>query len=172
MAATVEFRYFSGASIGSGASAESGFKFNREDTISGTTPVPIPTATGTNYSFYKVMGLYVTATGGTLSNYTIKANSAQPTGIYLYFKAVAAASYVQAATGNQVAAGGTNGAVPATYTLMTTTAQQWDATGASAGTTGQKGLTVWLLLGVGYDYVSGGNSNLALSNMTVTYDEA
>lgn len=118
---------------------------------------------------FKVTGAFAS----NLSNFTIKRTSgSEPTGIYEYFKGVAQASYVQAATGNQVADGGTNGAVPATYTAMTTSAQQWYAGPVSANSTGLKGDMVYLLLGVGYDYVGGGNSNLSLTGLTAAYDEA
>lgn len=155
-AAVVEFDFVGGAgTIGTGVSAEGGFKFSRIDDLSGTTPIPIPTSAGTNYSFYKPMALKVTTISSpvtTINNFTIRITSgSNPAGITMFFKGVAQGSYAQAAVGTQVAPNGTtNDATPATYTLMTNSAQQWDATGASSGTTGLKGLMVYLLLGVSY----------------------
>lgn len=178
-AAVVEFDFVGGGgSIGTGVSAEGGFKFSRYDDLStGTAPIPIPTSAGTNYSFYKPMALKVTTISSpvtTINNFTIRITSgSNPAGITMFFKAVAQGSYAQAAVGTQVAPNATtNDATPATYTLMTTAAQQWDPTGASSGTTGLKGMMVYLLLGVGYDYVGGGNSGLTLQGLTAAYDEA
>lgn len=176
MAATVYFYYYGpGGTAGTGSSAEAGWKFNREDTQSGTTPIPIPTATGQNFSWHKNFGFRVdTGFASNISNFTIKAaqtyntNAAlNLTGLRLWFKSNS--SYVQSAV---VGATAGNGDTPSGYTAVTTSPQQWYAGPISASTTGQKGDFLVLALGVGYDYVQGGASNFALPNMTAAYDEA
>ncbi len=172
MAATIEFDYFgASATEPAGVSAEAGWKMNREDTQSGTTPIPIPTALGQNFSWYKQFALKVTVAGGSLSNFTIKMNSAPTAGCREWWKS--AATYVQASGANKPADDATaNGNAPTGYTAVSQTAQQWYAGPISGGTTGRKGDFLLIALGIGYDYTGGGNSNLALPNMTATYDEA
>jgi hypothetical protein len=104
-----------------GVTAEGGIKMNREDTLTGTTPIPIPTATGTNYSWIKNLALDVTTTGTTnISNRRIYFGSAPSTGLFGFYKSVATGSYAQAASGNLPAASGSNGATPAGYTALAT----------------------------------------------------
>lgn len=178
-AAVVEFDFVGGAgTIGTGVSAESGFKFSRiDDLATSTSPIPIPTAAGTNYSYYKPMCFKVTTGSSpttTINNFTIRITSgSNPAGITMFFKAVAQGSYAQAASGNKPTDNATtNDATPAGYTLMTNSAQQWDPTGAASNTTGLKGQMVYLLLGVSYLYLGGGNSNVTLQGLTAAYDEA
>src|SRR5258708_2177838 len=122
------------------ANAETGAKFSREDSLAGTTPVPIPTATGTNFSWIKNLVLAVTVAGTTtISNRRINMNGATPTGIQLFWKALAVASYAQAAIGNKPTDSGSNGATPAGYTLMTTSTAVYDATGVLSSGTGPNG---------------------------------
>lgn len=173
-AATVRGSIGTGASV-TWATAEGGIKWNRADSATDTTtPVPIPTATGCNYSWIKNLALEVTGTGTTnIGNFRVQMASAPATGLTYDFKAVAVASYSQAASGNMPAAGGTDTAVPATYTSMTTSAQQWEsATNLSTGTTGVKGQMVVCLIGLGSNYAGGPGTNNAAPSLTLTYDEA
>lgn len=176
MAATVRASiYAANASEPAGANAEGGIKLNREDTATGTTPVPIPTvAAGTNYSWHKNLALEVTTGGATtISNRRVYLSGAPATGLYLFFKA--SASYVQAA----LAAADettTNGATPAGYTALTATTQGgahvWHSTGVSAGSTGRNGSFLQLALGVGANYTGGAGSATALPSAILVYDEA
>src|SRR4051812_39918776 len=95
------------------------FKFGRDDTVVSTTPLPIPTATGTKFSWRKYLALYTTAGGGptSLSTLGVKVSASLPTGIPMWWSAVT--TYVQAnttqapAAGNVPADSGSNGASPA-----------------------------------------------------------
>jgi len=166
-------------SIGTGgsvtyATAETGLKWNRADSLTDTTtPIPIPTATGTNYSWIKNLVLEVTGTGTTtMGNLRINMATSPATGLTFDFKSVAQGSYAQAASGNMPGAAGTNGAVPATYTGMTTSAQVYDATtGISTGTTGAKGTLVVCVIGLDFTYAGGPGTNNAAPSLTLTYDE-
>jgi hypothetical protein len=166
------------AQIGTGSSvtwanAEGGIKFNREDTATGTTPVPIPTATGENYSWIKNLVLYVTTLGTTsISNRRISMSTTAATGLFLYWKAVTVASYAQAASGNMPAGVGTNGTTPATYTLMTTTPAVYDAASVSSGSTGTNGGMAVCVMGVDFTFAGGPGSATALPSLVLTYDEA
>ena len=174
MAATVEARIFTGASEGSGASAEGGVKFNREDTATGTPPVPKPTAAGTNYSWYKNLGLYVTAGGGstTISNRRVSASAAPATGLTLFWQD-GTATYVQATSGNKPSDNATtNDATPGSWTALTTTPTAWHATGAAATNSTRNGNLLRVLGGVSNNYASGGGSGISLPNIILTYDEA
>ncbi len=165
------------AQIGTGSSvswanAETGAKFNREDSLAGTTPVPIPTATGTNFSWIKNFVLYVTTLGTTtISNRRISMSGATATGLQLFWEAVAVASYAQASSGNQPAASGSNGATPAGYTLMTTSLVQYDSTSVSSGSTGTNGKMAVCVLGVDNTFAGGPGSATALPSILLTYDE-
>lgn len=177
MAATVRADFFGASGTEpAGSTAESGIVFNREDTKTGTTAVPIPTATGTNYSWRKNLGLNVTATAATtISNRRVYLSGAPTTGLYLFYKA--ASSYTQASSGDAPADNtSSNGATPATYTALTATtlggAHVWHATGVSAGSTGRNGDFLVLLLGVGNNYSGGAGSAISLPTHTLAYDEA
>lgn len=182
MAATVTFYYYgASASEPAGASAEGGWKFNREDTQSGTTPIPIPTATGQNFSWHKNFAFNVSGTGTNLSNFTIKAASAYnvtgpPNLVGLRLWWAAKSTYTQSTSAHLTDSASSNSTAPTndmsvTFAAVTTTAQQWYAGPIAAGA-GRKGDFLYLALGVGYDYVQGGNSNFTLPNMTAAYDEA
>lgn len=171
-AATCQAQIGTGATV-SWANAEGGIKFNREDTATGTTPVPIPTATGTNFSWIKNLVLAVTVAGTTaITNRRISMSGATATGLQLFWKAVAVASYAQAAAGNLPAAAGTNGATPAGYTLMTTTPVQYDNTSVATSGTGPNGSMTVCVLGVDNTFAGGPGNATALPSLTITYDEA
>ena len=115
-AATVRASIGTGGSI-SLATAETGIKWNLADSATDTaTPIQIPTATGTNYSWIKNLVLEVTGTGTTaMTNRRISMATSPATGLTYDFKSVAVASYAQAASGNRPSSSGSNGATPATY---------------------------------------------------------
>lgn len=166
------------AQIGTGASvtwanAETGLKFNKEDTLAGTTPIAIPNATGTNYSWIKSTALAVTTAGTTaITNRRISLSTTTATGLQAFWKAVAVGSYAQAAVGNLPAASGSNGATPAGYTLMSTTATLYDNTSVSTASTGPTGSMAVLVVGVDNTFVGGAGSATALPSIIITYDEA
>ena len=173
MAATVRASYYgASASEPAGATAETGITFNREDTQTGTTPIPIPNATGTNYSWLKNLALQVTTAAATaITNRKIALASNPSTGLTVHFKA--AATYAQAATGNKPTDNATtNDAVPSGYTQMTTTAQVFDAASVSGNSTGRNGGFAQVLLGASNAFTGGANSATALPNMLMSYDEA
>lgn len=176
MAATVRASiYAASASEPAGASAEGGIKFNREDTATGTTPIPIPTvAAGTNYSWHKNLALEVTATSATtISNRRIYKSGAEATGLYSFYKN--SASYVQAA----LAAADettTNGATPSGFSALSATtlagAHVWHSTGVSANSAGRNGNFVQLAVGIGANFTGGAGSATTLPNYILAYDEA
>jgi hypothetical protein len=171
-AATTQGQIGTGSSV-SWANAETGAKFNREDTLAGTTPIPIPTATGENYSWIKNFVLAVTVAGTTnISNRNIYMSGATATGLYIYFKAVAVASYAQSAVGNMPAGVGTNNTTPATYTLMTTSPQLYDNTSVASSGTGPNGSMAVCDLGVDHLFVGGPGNATALPSLILQYDEA
>src|SRR5690242_2014189 len=103
MAATMQAQLGTGASV-SWASAEGGVKWNLDDSGSGTTPIAIPTATGTNFSWPKSLVLSVTGTSTTsITNRTVKMSASLATGLALWWKAVAVGSYAQSSSGNHPA---------------------------------------------------------------------
>jgi hypothetical protein len=171
-AATVQAQAGTGASV-AWANAEGGCTFNLADSITSTTPVAIPTATGTNFSWIKNLVIAVTVAGTTtLSNRTVKMGSSPTTGLALFWKAVAVASYAQAASGNRPASSGSNGATPAGYTAMTTSAVQYDGASVASSGTGPNGSMCVVVMSVDFTYVSGAGSAIALPNVVLSYDEA
>lgn len=172
-AAVVQLQVATGASSGTLSNGEGGFKYNREDTISGTTPVPIPTATGTNFSYLKWLALAVTTTGTTnISNRRIQLSAAESTGgIATFFQGNA--TYAQATSANQPAASGSNGpATPAGFTRATTALQVYDSASTSSGTTGRNGSFCETCFGVDFSYTGGAGSGVALPDVRLVYDEA
>jgi hypothetical protein len=82
--------------------------------------------------------LAVTGTGTTnITNRNIFMSTSATTGLALFWKAVAVASYAQAASGNRPTASGSNGATPSGYTAMTTSAVQYDNTSVANQAPGQ-----------------------------------
>jgi len=154
------------------ASAEGGWKFNREETLAGTTAIPKPTATGTAFSWSKPSRLEVTTLDAatSISNFRHRIASAPATGLKLWFRDDGA-TY---ARGNALAAAdsGTDDSTPAGYTASPTTDTVYDAASYSAGTTGGKGDYLSHALGVSNLYVGGAGSAIALPNLILTYDEA
>ncbi len=171
-AATCQGQIATGASP-SWANAEGGVTFQLADSATATTPpVPIPTSTGENYSWIKNLVLAVTVTGTTtISNRHISQSGSASTGLALYWKAVAVASYAQAASGNRPASSGSNGATPAGYTLMSTTATQYDNTSVATSGSGPNGSMAVCVLGCDATYTGGPGSAVSLPSIILTYDE-
>lgn len=171
-AATVQAQAGTGSSV-SWANAEGGATFNLADSLTDTTtPISVPTATGTVFSWIKNFSLAVTGTGTTtMSNRTVKMSGSATTGLALFFKDVAQASYAQAASGNRPSSSGSNGATPAGYTSMTTSAQQWDNTSHSTGSTGPNGDICVVVMSVDNTYSGGPGTAIALPSIVLSYDE-
>lgn len=171
-AATVQAQIGTGASV-SWANVETGCTFNLADSATSTTPISIPTATGTNFSWIKNLSLAVTVTGTTaMTNRNVYMSGSTSTGLALWWKDVAVASYAQAASGNRPASSGSNGATPAGYTSMTTSPQVWDNTSHVTSATGPNGDMCVVVLGVSNNYVGGAGSAVSLPNIILQYDEA
>jgi len=171
-AATCQGQIGTGASV-SWANAEGGIVFSREDSATGTTPIPTPTSTGTNFSWIKNLVLAVTATGTTsISNRKISYSGSLTTGLSLFWKDVAVASYAQAASGNKPADSGSNGATPTGYTAMISTPAVYDSTSHSSGSTGPNGDMAVCVMGVDSTYTGGPGAAISLPNIVLTYDEA
>lgn len=171
-AAVVQARIGTGGTV-SWANAETGITFNLADSQTDTTtPISVPTATGTVFSWIKNLALYVTSTGTTtMSNRTIKQSASPSTGLALFWKDVAVASYTQAASGNRPSSSGSNGATPAGYTAMTGSAVQYDNTSVSTGSTGANGDMAVCVIGVDNTYTGGPGTAISLPNIVLSYDE-
>lgn len=171
-AATCQAQIGTGASV-SWANVEGGCKFNLADSATSTTPIAIPTATGTVFSWIKNLALAVTATGTTaITNRTIYQSTTTSTGLKLFWKQVAVASYAQAASGTRPSSSGSNGATPAGYTLMSTTPAQYDNTSVATTSTGINGDMAVCVLGVDNLFVGGPGNATTLPSIIIGYDEA
>lgn len=172
MAATVQLSIATGA--GPTVVLADTIKHSREDSKVGTTAIPVPTTAGVNYGWYKTLYFDVTVVASpatSISNRTLKIDSAMSTGLREFFKT--AASYVQATNANRPAdTSGSNTATPAGYTICTTTSQQYDGASASGGTLGRNGAYGLLVLAVGADYGLGTSTAASMPSMTWQYDEA
>jgi len=173
MAATVRISYYGGsASEPAGVDAEGGVKFNREDSLTGTSaPIPIPTTTGTNFSWIKQLALEVTSGDSTtISNRKVFLSGTPTAGLKLHFKG--ASAYDQADADNMPEASGSDGATPSGYTPLTTSPQSYHDNAVSASSTGRNGDFCVLVLGVDSTYSGGAGSNIALPDLKISYDEA
>jgi hypothetical protein len=171
-AATCQGQIGTGSSV-SWANVEGGCKYNLADSATSTTPITVPTATGTVFSWIKNLVLAVTVTGTTaITNRNIYMGSSPSTGLQLFWKAVAVASYAQAASGNRPSSSGSNGATPAGYTLMTTSPAQYDNTSVATSGSGPNGSMAVCVLGTDFSYVGGAGSAISLPNVIIQYDEA
>lgn len=156
MAMVVQIDLATGA--GPSFAATTAVKWNREDTEAGTTAIPTPTATGTNFSYVKSFQINITTTNSlTMTDVKIgKVAGETTTGTKLWHRSDhAVGSYVQAtaapaATGDNnttapvIPAGGNNSTVIAIPLIGS-------ASVYSAGphtTTGRKGNLVEITLGV------------------------
>ncbi len=172
-ASTCQAQAGTGATV-SWANAEGGVCFQLADSATATTPpISVPTSTGTNYSWIKNLVLSVTVAGTTnITNRRVNMSTSPSTGLNLFYKAVAVASYAQAATGNRPASAGTNGATPSGYTQMTTSAVQYDNTSVATSSTGPNGMMAVCIDGIDATYAGGPGSAIALPGIVITYDEA
>lgn len=172
-AATLQLQMGTGASV-SWANAETGFKWNLADNQTDTTtPIAIPTSTGTNFSWIKNLVLSVTVAGTTnISNRRVSLATSASTGLNFWFQAVAVASYAQAASGNRPASAGTNDATPTSYTQITTSTTVYDSTSVASSGTGPNGKMAVCVLGVSNDYTGGAGNNVSCPSVVLTYDEA
>jgi hypothetical protein len=171
-AAEVQIQMATGAG-GTLASAEGGIVFNRSDNNLTTSPIPIPTSTGTNFSYPKFLCTSVTVAGTTtISNRKIWSDGAATTGLALFYKA--SASYTQA-TAVADSDSGSNGATPSGYSALPSasgSAATWDAGGVATSSTGKNGNYVVLALGVSNNYAGGAGTGISLPALKFQYDEA
>jgi hypothetical protein len=183
-AAVCRIGYWNGASPtftgggDTGVSAESGFVFNRADSLTDTAAnIPVPTAAGTNYSWIKNLGLQVTTVGTTsINNRRLYLGSAPTTGLTLFYKSVASGSYTQAASGSKPADNATtNGATPAGYTAMATSlggASAYDNTTVATSTLGLNGTLAVCVLGADFTFdVANVGTGVAVPDFKLTFDE-
>lgn len=172
MAATTELKVVTGSGSGTAVLADA-LKASREDSKAGTTPIPVPTATGVNYSWLKNTYLDVTvvsSSAATISNRTVKQDTAAATGIRFFFKT--ASSYVQADNSNRPAdTSGSNTAVPSGYTLLSTSPTQYDNTSVSSTILGRNGLFLLFVLAIDATSTASTSTNSSLPGTTVAYDE-
>jgi hypothetical protein len=171
--ATCQAQIGTGASV-SWANAEGGICFDLADSATDTTtPIPVPTSTGTVFSYIKNLVLAVTIAGTTtISNRNIYMSGATATGLALFWEAVAVASYAQATSGNRPASSGSNGATPAGFTAMTTSAAVYDSAAVASSGTGPNGKIAVVCLSCDHTYVGGAGTAIALPSILVQYDEA
>ena len=173
MAAVVRASYVSGAAATPVfATAETGAKYNREESLAGsTTPVPKPNATGTAYSWGKVFALEVTtADTTTISNRRHRISAAPAAGLTLWFRDLAA-TYAQV-TGPLAADNTTtNDAAPTGYTAAPTTNSAYD-TAAVTAALGRNGDYLEYGLGVSNLYTGGAGTAIALPDLVLVYDES
>jgi hypothetical protein len=181
MPATVQAQYLgASATLPVGTNAETGITYNRVDTQVGTTPVPIPTSAGVNFSYLKALALAVTGTSTTtINNRTVRLSAGLSAGLGLHWKSVAQANWgtqLDQTGGTKAPADtvGTNnaGTAPASYTATTTTATQYDNTSQATSATGigtQALLATLLAVDASY---AGGPGSASLGNLIMGYDEA
>jgi hypothetical protein len=172
MAATVRLSYASGAGP-TLATAETGIKYNREESLAGTTaPIPRPVATGTAFSYTKAFRLEVTTGDATnLSNLRLQySGSAPATGLALWYRDDA--TTYQRPNALAAADAGTNGATPSGFTAMPSSPTSYDSGSYSASSTGGKGDYFSTALGVSNNYAGGAGSAIALPDLMVTFDES
>jgi hypothetical protein len=174
--AGVKVAYYGGSStepVGTVVDAYGGSAliFNRQDGAAGTGLLPLRTATGTNFSATFQLALRVVTAGSpatTISARRVRLAGAIGTGLALYF--VASATYLnQTVTPLVPTSGAADGAVPAGYAAVTTSAQTYDAAGATS-TAARNGGFARLVLGVDNLYPSGPTGTLAVP-LVFEYDE-
>ncbi len=150
---TVSIQNLTGA--GPTSTDVSSVAFNREDTANGTTPIPIPSAGATKFSWVKSFIVNISVTGG-LSMASIRVGKTE-TEVYTggkvwHVTSHAIGAYVQATTNpsdtadNNVTAPTINGAAGAALGLITAPPAAYSA--GPHSTTGQKGNLVEMVLGI------------------------
>lgn len=151
MAMTVEIALCTGATPTK--TATTAVKWNRVDTEAGTTPIPTPTSTGTNFSFIKSFQVNITATGSlTMTDILFGKVATEATSGTKLWIVTSHASYTQAtavpsATGdNNTTAPTMNGASGTACPLISAPPATYSA--GPHSTTGYKGNFVEVALGV------------------------
>lgn len=151
-AMTVVVQQGTGASTGTFATVTA-VKWSRVDDATGTTVIPTPTSTGTNFSFIKTFQINITATGSlSMTNVLVgKVANETTTGTKLW-RVTSHASYTQA-TAAPTATGDNNSTAPtmngASGTALELISAPPSAYAAGAfNTTGLKGNMVEICLGV------------------------
>jgi hypothetical protein len=156
-----------------------GVTYGRNENPSGgsappTVNIPIPTTTGTHFSWPIQLYLNIPA-GGTssthINNRTAALAVAAPTGIHFWAKGIPVASYV-APNANLDSDAVGNGATPGNgYTQeITTTPWQWDNASIAGTAAGQNGN--YLSIGIGVDNsFTGGGGTANFPNLQMAYDE-
>lgn len=175
MAMTVVIDILTGP--GPTATAVSAFKFNRDDTILGTTAgIPTPSSAGTKFSFVKSFQPEITVTGGlTMTNILVgKVANETVTGSKVW-RNTSNAAYTEAVaapsdTGdNNVTAPTINGDLATALELITAPPAAYAA--GPFNTTGRKGNIVELAVGIDNTNVSSG-TNLASPTIRFKWTEA
>lgn len=174
MPVTARISYFgANASEPAGANAEGGIKYNRADSLLGTTPVPRPTSAGTNNSWVKQLGIEVTGTAATsLFNRTIRLGTALTTGLGHFFLGTAAYLDQTGGSGAPADDGSNNGATPSGYTATGTVAQTYAAGTVSGTALGRNGDFCRTIATVSNNYSGGAGSAISMPDIVMTYDEA
>lgn len=156
--------------------------WNREDTQTGLTPIPIPVTAGVNFSYLKVLQLAITVASGnttTLLNRTVRISTTMATGLGFHWKTDTQANWgtvfnqqsVTRAPSDTVGAN-TAGTAPATYTAITTTSVQYDNTNQNPTIVGIDSVPLLaVLLAVDATY-GGGPGTATLPNIILGYDES
>lgn len=184
MAATTKFYVYDGSGpTGHDVTSGTGtVSFSRADTYNDTaSPITIPAAGARRFSYLRYAKLYCSANGGTtLSNLRISLASSLAAGLTAHFLTGGQSTYTLNNGTQGTAAGNypaddsvTTGTAPTNYTAMTTTAQQYDATGGVSSNAASVGKYCQIVFAVdGTNYTGGGNASTTLPNLTITYDEA
>lgn len=166
------------------ATAEGGvLKFGLDDTITSSTPVPIPTALGTNFSWQKNLRLYCVSGGGSTSLLNRKAylsGAVSDAHCGVYYLTTFTSTYTQAnttqgtAAGNRPASTGAALAAPTNFTAMPTSsgaAVTVDSSTIAATNATANGNLLTLVIGVDNSFAAGAGA-FSLPNIMVQYDEA
>lgn len=179
-AATVRASWYGAAATEpAGVTAETGVALSKSDLQSGTVPTTVPQTTGSNYSWVEQVALEVTSAASpstTLSNATIKLSTTATSGTLVFYKANASFVNQTGGTGGPADVGTESSGSPTTpsgYSIITTSAVQYDAMGSSnnGGSTGRKSTFADLLFGLCSAY-AGAPGSLTLPNCILSYDEA
>lgn len=176
--ATIRIYEFTGAGpTATNVDSEDGtdMVFGRADAVDASSGrIPAPTATGTNYSWHKTIGLYCVSdgAGGTeILNKEFSIDGAPTTGLYMFYKNVAD-TYTQASSGNLIAdSTASNGAVPSGYAACPTSATGYDSAADAAADTTKMGDYLQLVVGIGSNYAGGASNGVTLSDLVFAYDE-
>jgi hypothetical protein len=154
------------------ANGEAGFCFSREDTVSGTTPVPVPSTTGTNYSWLKWILLNVTVAGTTsITNRRVQLSTTETAGLAIFFRGTA--TYAQATSGNMPPASALNGpAIPTTFARANSTQQVYDAASVATSGTGRNGQYCELVAAVDSTFAGADGTAIPMPDIRLVYDES